>query len=168
MSASSDRRVSTRRAQRGVTLVELTVSIAVLAVGLVGTLQVIRAVGGASADPMVRQQVAALADAYLNEILLKEFYDPDLGAAGGVCPTPEGARSLYDNVCDYDGLDDLGARDTTGTAIASLAAYRVRVEVDPNDTLGGLSGPANLLRVDVRVSVGANVDVTASGYRTGP
>ncbi len=168
MSGSSEHARAVSKPQQGVTLVELVVSIAVLAVGLVGTLQVIRAVGGASADPMVRQQVAALTDAYLNEILLKEFYDPDLGAAGGVCPTPEASRALYDNVCDYDGLDDQGARDTTGTAIASLAAYRVRVEVDPNDTLGGVSGPANLLRVDVRVSVGANVDVTASGYRTGP
>ncbi len=155
-----------RKRHAGVTLVEMVISISILSVGLVGTLQVVQVVGGASADPMVRQQVASIADAYLNEILLKDYYDPHLGAGGGACPTPEAARPLYDNVCDYNGTDDSGARDATDTAISGLGGYRVRVNVDPNDSLSGLSGPADLLRVDVRVSYSTNVDLTVSGYRT--
>ncbi len=144
----------------------MVVSIVVLAIGLVGTLQVVRVVGGRSADPMVRQQIAAIADAYLNEILQQDFHDPDLGAGGGACPSAEASRSLYDNVCDYDGLDDVGARNALGTAIPSLAGYRVRVTVDDADSLAGVSGPADLLRVDVRVTYGTSTDVRVSGYRT--
>lgn len=155
-----------RRRSLGLTLVEMVISIVVLAIGLVGTLQVVRVVAGHSADPMVRQQIAAIADAYLNEILQQDFHDPDLGAAGGACPTSEGSRTLYDNVCDYDGLDDAGARNALGVAIPSLAGYRVRVDVDDSDSLGGVSGPADLLRVDVRVTYGTTTDVRVSGYRT--
>ena len=155
-----------RRKRSGLTLVEMVISISILSVGLVGTLQVVRVVGGASADPMIRQQVGAIADAYLTEVLMKDFHDPNLGAAGGVCPTPEASRSLYDNVCDYDGTDDVGARDALDSAIPSLASYRVRVDVDTGDSLGGLSGPADLLRVDVRVTYSTNTDLTVSGYRS--
>lgn len=154
------------RRRAGVTLVELVVSITIIAVALVGTLQVIRVTVGSSADPMIRQQAAAVAESYLTEILLKGFYDPDLGAGGGVCPTSEATRAVWDNVCDYHGLDDGGARDQQGGAIAGLAGYRVRVQVDTTASLGGLSGPADVIRVDVRVNFGTFIDFNVSGYRT--
>lgn len=150
----------------GVTLVELVISLTIIAIALVGTLQVMQVTAGASADPMILQQAAAVADSHLEEILLKPYYDPDLGSGGGVCPTAEGSRALYDNVCDYDGLDDTGARDHTGTAISELSAYRVRVSIDSTASLGGLSGPTDVVRADVRVTHTAVVDFTVSGYRT--
>lgn len=168
MSAFRRRREQDRAARhlrQGMTLVEMVISIAVLAIGLVGTLQVVRAVGGRSADPMVRQQVAAIADSYLNEILLRDFYDPDLGAGPGPCPPPEASRTLFDNVCDYDLHVDVGARDALGNPIPDLAAYTVQVSVDDTAALGGLAGPADLLRVDVRVTFGTSVDLSVSGYR---
>jgi len=159
LSAASERRA-------GVTLVELVVSLVVMAIALAGTLQVMDATAGASADPMVLQQASAIADSHLEEILLRPFYDPDTGAGGGGCPAPEASRALYDNVCDYHGLDDSGARDQTGAAVAGLAAYRVRVNVDSAASLGSLSGPADVLRVDVRVTHTDVVDLSVSGYRT--
>ncbi len=163
MSARPDR----HRRRRGVTLVELVVSISIIAVALVGTLQVVRVTGGASADPMIRQQAAAIAEAHLAEILLKGFHDPDLGAGGGVCPAAEGGgRAVWDNVCDYEGLDDAGARDQQGLAIPGLGGYRVRVSVDTTATLGGLVGPGDVVRVDVRVNFDTSVDFVVSGYRT--
>ncbi len=149
----------------GVTLIELVVSLVVMGIALAGTLQVMDATAGASADPMLLQQASAIADSHLEEILLRPFYDPDTGATGGVCPTPEAGRALYDNVCDYDGLDDSGARDQTGSAVAGLTAYRVRVTVDSAASLGSLSGPADVLRVDVRVTHTDVVDFSVSGYR---
>jgi len=137
-----------------------------MAIALVGTLQVMQVTAGASADPMIVQQASSVADSHLEEILLKPYYDPDLGSGGGVCPTAEGSRSLYDNVCDYNGLDDTGARDHTGTAISELSGFRVRVVVDSAATIGGLSGPADVIRVDVRVTHTAVVDFIVSGYRT--
>ncbi len=154
------------RGTRGVTLVELLVAMTVIAIALAGTLELIRATTRASADPMLLQQGVAAAEAYLEEILLQSFYDPDLGAGGGTCPAAEASRELYDNVCDYDGLDDLGPRDQQGNAVAGLGAYRVRVSIDTAASLGGLAGASEIVRADVRVTHPSNVDVTLSGYRT--
>ena len=55
------------------------------------------------------------AEAYLEEILLRDYLDPDTSS---VCPAPEATRDLYDNVCDYALLDDAGARSQDGTPVA--------------------------------------------------
>ncbi len=154
------------RESAGVTLIELVISISVIGIALAGTLALVQRTALASADPMIQRQASAIAEAYLEEILLRPYYDPDLGAGGGACPAPEASRPLFDNVCDYAGLDDAGARDQTGAAVAGLGPYRVRVSVDTGATLGSLSGSASVLRVDVRVSHGLPVDFTLSGYRT--
>jgi MSHA pilin protein MshD len=85
----------------------------------------------------------------------------------GACPAPEASRDLFDNVCDYNGLDDSGARDQFGAAIAGLSPYRVRVTVDSaSAVLGALTGPANVERVDIRVTHPLPLDITLTGYRT--
>jgi MSHA pilin protein MshD len=152
--------------QAGLTLVELTVSIAVIGIALSGTLLAMSRMSRNSADPMIVNQATAVSEAYLEEILLRPFYDPDLGAGGGTCPAKEATRDLYDNVCDYNGLDDSGARDQEGNAVAGLESYRVRVTVDSAATINGLTGAAEVVRVDVRVTNGSFVDLTLSGYRT--
>ncbi len=143
----------------------MVVTIVVIGIALVGTLQALRITVGGSADPMLVHQATAVAEAYLEEILLKPFYDPD-APAGPTCPGPEASRDLYDNVCDYDGLDDAGPLDQQGNPVAGLGAYRVRVNVDTAATLGGLTGADTVARVDVRVTHPSQVDLTLSGYRT--
>lgn len=152
-----------RRLRSGLTLIELVISIVVLGIALPGVLLAVNAVTARSADPMLQHQASAIAEAYLEEILLKSYLDPD---GGGLCGAPEATRDLYDDVCDYAGLDDAGARTQSGAAVAGLGAYRVRVSVDTAATLGGLSGGAEVLRVDVRVTHPADVDLVLSGYRT--
>lgn len=148
----------------GVTLVELIIAIVVISIALTGTLVAMNRTARQSGDPMVLRQAVGVAEAYLEEILLKPYDDPD----GGVCPAAEGGgRAVYDNVCDYNLLDDFGAKDQTGTAITGLGSYRVRVAVGTTATLGSLVGPTDdLLRVDVRVTHSNAVDLTLSGYRT--
>lgn len=140
----------------------------VIAIALGGTLALHRNVALASADAMGLAQAGAIAEAYLEEALLRPVYDPDLGAGGGACPAPEASRALYDNICDYDGIDDAGARDQSGAATPGLGAFRVRVEVDAGARLGDLAGAPDVLRVDVRVTQGAAIDVALSGHRTQP
>lgn len=153
-------------AEAGLTLIELVISIAVIAIAVTGTLLAISRTVRASADPMVQRQASAIAEAYLEEILAKPYYDETLGAAGGACPADGGTRATWNNVCDYHGLDDAGARDQFGVAVAGLSAYRVRVTVDSaTAALGALSGPSNVLRVDVRVTHPLPVDLLLSGYR---
>ena len=151
----------------GVTLIELVISISIVAIAATGTLLSINRTVRSSADPMIVKQALAVAEAYLEEVLLRDYYDPDLGAIGGICPANEASRDLYDNLCDYDLLDDSGARDQDGNAIAGLGDYRVRITVeDTGATLGALAGSAQVVRVDVRVTNSPVVDITLSGYRT--
>lgn len=142
----------------GATLIELVVALVVVGIALAGTLQVFGASVRAGADSLVTEQGAAVARAYLEEILAKDFAAPP-------CPPPEPSRALYDTVCDYQGLDDAGARDQQEAVLPGLGAYRVRVTVDGAAVLGGLS-PSDVVRVDVRVTLGSVLDTTLSGYRT--
>ena len=120
-------------AQRGLSLIELVIAIVVIGVAVTGIVAAFSRVSSTSVDPMLQEQAIAIAEAYLEEISLRPFVDPDTAT---VCPAPEAARSLYDNICDYNGLSDVGARDQTGTAIAELGGYNVAVSVT-NANLNG-------------------------------
>jgi len=147
--------------QSGVTLVELIVAMIVISIAVGGVLLVMNYTVSRSADPVLRHQAIAIAEAYMEEITLKNYRDPD---DGNVCPAAEASRALYDNVCDYNGLSDSGARDQTGTAIAALASYSVSVAV------GSLNyGPAGSqvagLEIGVTVKNPAGEAFTLTGYR---
>ena len=147
-------RASTIKLQRGVTLVELVISITIIAIAVSAVLGVLTKLATGSADAMVRNQAVAIASAYLEEIRLKDF------TANGV----PAARALYDDINDYNGLVDVGARDQLGNAIAGLSQYTVRVTVGAG-TMGSLSG-ASVRRIDVNVQHPSGVNMTLSGYRT--
>ncbi len=162
--------------QHGASLVELVMAIVVVSVGVVGLLGVINVTLQRSADPMVQQQAQLVAEAYLEEILLKKFVDPE---DDRVCPAPEGGgRSAWDSVCDYQGLADSPPRDQLGNAIGALAGYAVAVTVTPSAanpagavSLGPLAndyggGFIRVLRVDVTVTGPGGARVVLTGYRT--
>jgi MSHA pilin protein MshD len=148
----------TTREQRGATLIELVISIVVVSIAVSAVLGLLSATAGHSADAMITAQAVSIGEAYLEEISLKSFADPD-GTDG------EGARASFDDVDDYDGLLDSGARDQFGNAIAPLAGYTVSVDVSQSAALGGVPA-ADALRIDVRVTFAPIVDLTLSGYRT--
>ena len=149
----------------GLTLIELVVSTLIVAVVAAGVLAALVGAARSSAHPLIETQADAIARAYLEEILLHAYYDPQDGALAGPCPAAESTRDLYDNVCDYRGLDDAGARDQSGAPVAALSAYRVTVDVDAGAALDDLAGPADVVRVDVRVRHPSGTDVRVSGYR---
>jgi len=144
--------------QCGGTLVELLVSIVIVGIAAGTVLGLLATTTSASADPMLRHQASAIAEAYLEEILLRAYSDPD-GVDG------EGARSAFDDMDDYDGLFDAGARDQFDNPIAALADYTVNVSVTPTSALPGVPS-ADALRVDVVVSRGPEINLILSGYRT--
>ena len=144
------------RSQIGITLVELVVSIAIVGIAAGGVLLVFHQTVRHSADPMVLHQAVAIGEAYMEEILLKPFNDPD---ADG-----EPTRPQFDDVDDYNGLTDVGARDQDNNPIAGLGAYTINVTVG-NQPLNGVPAPQSL-RVEVQVTGPNEVDVTLSGYRT--
>ena len=88
----------------------------------------------------------------MEEILLKDF------AVG-----PESTRANFDDVRDYDGLIDVGARDQAYNLIAGLNDYTISVTVD-NDGLNGIAA-ADSLRIDITVSHAMIDNILLSGYR---
>jgi len=141
---------------RGVTLVELIVSIVVIGVALAGVMVVIVRNTSASADPLIWHQAVIVGEAYLEEILTKNF------TADGV----EASRDLYDDVMDYNGLTDSPPRDQNGTAIAALAGYSVNVQVATAALNDITLASGNAVRAQVTVTMPTGGSVVVSGYRT--
>ena len=109
-----------RHRQLGFTLIEVIIFIVVVAAGLAGILSVSNTVVKSSADPVVRKQTIAIAESLLEEILLKEYCDPDTVDASTNPPTcgahtTEASRNLYDDVDDYNGYSTAGGNGHGGS-----------------------------------------------------
>ena len=155
-----------RLRQAGVSLLELILAIVIIGVAMASVMSVFLVSTQHSADPMVVQQAELIAEAYLDEILAKKFYDPD---TNNVCPAAEASRALYDNVCDYNMASPQAPADQFGTAIVALAAYSVQVTVSNSGvTLNGTDNTSviRVLRVDVNVTGPNGTNLTLTGYRT--
>lgn len=174
---------------RGFTLIELIVAIVILGIGVGAFITLINTSTVASIDPLARQQANAIARAYLEEILLQSFCDPDLGSdcpvdcdgsGGNTCSDTTNCtentggtetRPTFDDVCDYGNAPIMNAvvTDQLGNPLG-LTDYRVTVNVidDAGANLNGLLGNSNqVLKVDVTVNHIniSDVNVTVSGYR---
>ncbi len=141
--------------QAGFTLIELVIFIVVVSVGVAGILSVMNLTVQHSADPMVRKQAAALADSILEEILLKEYADPD-GGVNVVEGSPNPNRALLDDVDDYNDLTNAAFTDLPEV----VSTYVINIAVtDGTATLG-----VTAKRVTVTVTGGAE-RVSMTGYR---
>jgi len=141
------------RLQLGATLVELILTIVIISVALTGILTIVNLTVSHSADPMLQRQAIAIAESYLEEIMLLPINDPDGSNAGET-------RSSYDNLTDYDGLSDNGATDQNNTPLTGLENYTVDVTVT-DDTLSGVT----MKKVTVSVTRTGTDSISLSGYR---
>ncbi len=142
-----------RRATRGFTLIELVIAVVALAALGAAIAAVFITGPAASADPQIRAQARAIAEGYLEEILLKAYEDPDGTETGGV--EAGESRATYDDVWDYcdigndndcsGGAENPTNQDGNPMAGGDLDAYQVTVILD--GTFG--SDPATVrVRVD--------------------
>lgn len=164
--------------RNGFTLIELVIAIVVLGIGAAAFMVLINQATRDSVDPLIRTQANAIAQSYLEEILLQPFCDPDAGmdcpvdcnaSPCAACGTSEGgARAVYDDVFDYLNLPDNAVRDRNNNVIAGLTDYDVTVGIlDNGVSFSGLSGNnCQVVRVDVDVTHPVlQSAVTLSGYR---
>jgi MSHA pilin protein MshD len=152
----------TKPRQHGFTLIELIIFIVVVSVGMVGILSVMNTVVKSSADPMVRKQAMALAESSLEEIMIKEYCDPNTATlappAAPVClgAEQETLRADYDDVDDYNGKTQTVFLDLP----SSLSTYSVLITVETPAAVSGVV----MKQVTVAVTGGGNT-ISLTGYR---
>ncbi len=155
-----------RQRQRGLTLIELIMFIVIVSVGLAGILVVINTVVKSSADPMVRKQSIAMADAVLEEVLLKAYANPSGGFAAvpASCATD---RPLFDDVSDYACFDGaaaatriLGSQMMAGATGPLPDTFWAKVELSAV-TVSGVS----MKKITVTVTDPSSAAYALSGYR---
>ena len=164
--------MSRRRRQAGVNLIELLISIVVIAIACTGVLLVFAQTVRFSADPMIQTQALAVAEAYLDEILARPVNDPSGGESGASeegNPSLAANRPLLDDVQDYDGLSNSPPQAQDGSVAdfapvdgqPDLAGYQIDVDVTTGVAVNGVA----MARVDVRVRFAPVVDFTLTGFR---
>jgi MSHA pilin protein MshD len=142
--------------QSGVTLIELVVAIVIVAMAATAILGAMASITMRGAETMVRQQAVAVAESYLEEILLQPVAFP-----GGVAPT---TRATFNDEDQYNGLSDVGAHDQFGNAIAFLSGYNVSVAVTQTTVLTGIAA-AQARQINVTVTDPTGATVRLTGYR---
>jgi MSHA pilin protein MshD len=173
------------RSQAGISLVELIMFIIIVSIGVAGILTVFNLTSQKSADPQVRKQMLAVAEALLEEVEFKPFTycDPDdpnaatatdatacTGGAGG--PNDESklplgpeasdtSRALFDNVSDYNGFNLPTATDINNSN--PVNGYSATVSVTQQQLEASIPLDASL-RITVTVTHGSD-SLSLSGYR---
>jgi MSHA pilin protein MshD len=176
--------------QRGVTLIELVIAIAIIGVAVAGVLGVFTVAARYNADPVIRKQALAIAEALMDEILSRPYtscdpdsYDPTtqtctLNGSVAEANGPEAGEtrtgaSRFDNVNDYDGYSRpagvagdgnaaTGIEDVLGNTPDNWKPYSVTVTVTPS-TAG--FGPAGQ-QVPAGQALFVQVSVTGPGPTT--
>lgn len=145
------------RRMAGVTLVELIIAMVIVGAALAGLVAVYSRANIASADPLVAQQMVAIAEGMMEEIMLKP-YAPEGGNTA--------ARATFNDVRDYDKFASAGVYTVAGAKVPGLERYGVTVAVE-QVTLTGMAKAGDALRIRVTVTYGGE-SLTLSGWRTNP
>ncbi len=130
---------------RGVTIIELVVSMVIITIAVAGVMALFLGTSRTSADPMVRAQSLAIAQSYMDEIMM-QAYTPVASASG---------RSNYNDVDDYNAI-------TAGSSIEDQFGNLIDIDMDGLDDLPGYT-------VEVTIALCTNVicvsDLTNQGAK---
>lgn len=145
--------------QRGMTLVELILTIVIIGIAATALFSAMASITVRSADPMLRQQSLAIAEGYLEEILLQDYAS---------APDPCTGRACFNDVRDYHDLDDRPPRDMNNDVIQGLDNYRVEVDIaarSGTEGLGPIGHKVPALHIRVTVTDPAGGTLSLDGYR---
>jgi len=151
------------RHQRGMTLVELVIAMAIIGVGLAGVLGALSKLAVTTADPLIKKQMIAIAEGMLEEVQLQPYTSATTVTIGAnSC-----VRDQFQGTWDYNNYNaPRPICDTSGNPITMLSGYRVSVAV-ANEAAGGpLTGvPAGRAsRITVTVTHGTD-NYSLQGWR---
>lgn len=146
--------------QQGLTLIELIMFIIIVSIAITGVLGVMNLIVKSSADPIIRKQSVAMADAIMEEVLAKNYSDPD-GTSG------ETSRISMDDVFDFQYFDGssnskkiLGSQLLNGSSTQLPDTYWAKVTVT-NTTVSAKT----MALITVSVTNPQNEVFTITGYR---
>ena len=167
----------------GFTLIEMVVLIVVLGVGLTGVTLVINQTVTQAPQALVQTRAVELAQTYLDEILQKR-YDQTTGqggiprcdssdnlavaCSGSLGPDtipPLEIRGSYNDVDDYNGVNDQPPVGATGTALPNYPGYRVQVSVSYAGNELGYANNRAAKRITVNVTTPLGNVIPVSAYR---
>ena len=112
---------------------------------------------------MIKQQAIIIAQAYLEEAVLKPYNDFDGGETNSC---EEGVRIQYDDVADYDCINDTaGALDQFGGTLPGLSNYNIAVNVSTVN-IGAPAVTARRIDVTVTHDLSASINMVLTAYRT--
>lgn len=154
---------------RGFTLPELLLFIVVVSVALTGVLAVLNLNGARSSDPAQRKQAIAVAEAFVDEVMTREFSNPSefTGASN------QTNRPMFVDVDDYNGFSSSGVYTrgsvlTQGTAIDGLAGYSVSIVVtattSPTGPAGQQVSTGKMKKITVRVTAPSGEAIPLVAY----
>ncbi|MGF6271695.1 MSHA pilin protein MshD [Massilia sp. UYP11] len=146
----------------GMTLVELIIAIVIVGTALAGLVAVYNRANVASADPLITQQMLAIAETMMEEVMLKPYMTD-----GSNAPQPA-IRADYTEIDHYNGYATSGGIvDVAGDPVAGLGRYDVAVSVTPT-TLTNIANAADVRRIQVVVTERGGQQLQLTGWRTKP
>ena len=156
---------------RGGTLIETVMAVVVLGVAIPPLLQLFTEVARHDADHSYQGAALNAAEALLEEIVSKDFEDPDLPI--GSFGTEELTRSAYDDVDDFDGFLEASAT-IRGQVLGDGSGLSRRVWVDnvtadePDPAIPAADGTTGFKRIRVTVAwkLGGGGEITLSTLRS--
>jgi len=163
--------------QKGFSLIELIVMIVVLSIALTGVTIALNEAVKQSPKALVQTRAMELSQTYLDEILAKRF-DEQSGQGGTPrCDSIDNAaqscsnslgneeannRQLFDDVDDFNGLNNSPPVTASGTSLSNYSSYRVQVSVSyAGGDLGLSSRGAKRITVAVTTPLGNVIPVSA-------
>jgi len=166
----------------GFTLIEIIITIVFVSIAMVGILSAYTHAIKTSADPLQQIRAVELGQAYMDEIINKKF--DENSAQGGIprcgssdvgqvaCTSvssfgPDGAetRSVFNDVDDYNGLNDFPSKDSLRNDRAGYVNYRAQVTVShAGSELTGLNN-IDAKRIDIVITTPKGNTFSFSAYR---
>lgn len=166
------RRAPANQQRQGFGLLEVTISVLLIGVLMIVSLQSLGAAKRREIDLVDRLLAQQLASALMNEILLQEYREPDTGVTSVFGPEAgeaTGNRVLFDDVDDYTDWKSSPPNDRNGAPVAGLADWTRSVSVvwaDPRTFEATSQTTTGLKKITVTVSRSGRTMASVTGYRS--
>lgn len=170
---------SARQRQAGFTLIETIIVIVLVGAMMAGMTTMFMTNVGNSHRPFLRQRALAVVNAFMDEIQHKRWNEatPIGGGcvnAGASCPAGPAAiaigtdgdtRATYDDIDDYNGLNQTPPQNSAGVDMPGYAGFTVNVSVaQPAGAWNGIAA-ADVRLITVSVTSPSNETIAISSYR---